>query len=128
MRLEECLFTKEHEWVHVEGGVARVGITEFAQKELGDIVYVNMGDVGRSAAAGESIGEIESVKAVAEVYAPVSGEITETNALLAESPEKVNSDPYGDGWLVMMTVQDAAETKRLMDFAAYQKYLAEVAH
>ncbi len=127
-RPEECLFTKDHEWLFIEGEVARVGITDFAQGELGDIVYVNMGDPGREVVAGSEMGEIESVKAVAEVYAPVSGEIVEVNPLLGDAPEKVNQDPQGDGWLVVIKPADKAQIDALMNFEAYQKYLQESAH
>ncbi len=127
-RPEDCLYTKEHEWLHLEGAAARVGITDFAQKELGDIVYVNMGETGRAVSAGQAVGEIESVKAVAEVYAPISGTVVEINPLLAESPEKINSDPLGDGWLITMSIKNPGETAALMNFAAYEKYLEESAH
>lgn len=127
-RPEDCLYTREHEWVHLEGAVALVGITDFAQKELGDIVYVNMGETGRSVTVGQAVGEIESVKAVAEVYAPISGQVVEINPVLGETPEKLNSDPLGDGWLIRMSVKDPAEAKTLMNFAAYQAYVEEAGH
>ncbi|HNX18874.1 MAG TPA: glycine cleavage system protein GcvH [Acidobacteriota bacterium] len=127
-RPEDCLYTKDHEWLHVEGELARVGITDFAQNELGDIVYVNMGEANRSVKAGDEMGEIESVKAVAQVYAPVAGEIVEINPGLDSAPDSVNHDPIGEGWLVMMKPADPAELKGLMDHAAYAKYLAEAAH
>lgn len=127
-RPEDCLYTKDHEWLHVEGELARVGITDFAQSELGDIVYVNMGEANRSVKAGDEMGEIESVKAVAQVYAPVAGEIVEINPGLDSAPDSVNHDPIGEGWLVMIKPADLAELKGLMDHAAYEKYLAEAAH
>lgn len=124
-RPEECLFTKEHEWLHIEGDVARVGITDFAQNELGGIVYVNMGEVGRTVTAGGEMGEIESVKAVAEVYAPVDGEVVEINAGLADAPEQVNTDPMGNGWLVRLRLSNPGQTGDLMDWAGYQKFLEQ---
>ena len=127
-RPEECRFTEQHEWVHVENGVARIGITDFAQGELGQIVYVNMGEVGRSVAAGDEIGEVESVKTVASVYAPVSGDVTQINGSLAEHPEHVNDDPFGAGWLVLLHAKDVSEANRLMDHAAYRKYLETAGH
>ncbi len=127
-RSEDCRYTKEHEWVHVEGDVARVGITDFAQGELGDIVYVNVGEAGRTLKQGDELGEIESVKAVAQVYAPVSGTVADVNALLGDAPEKINSDPLGEGWLVTLKLTNPAEASGLMDYAAYQAYLAESGH
>ncbi|MDQ7006223.1 MAG: glycine cleavage system protein GcvH [Acidobacteriota bacterium] len=127
-RPEDCLFTKDHEWLHVEGGKARLGITDFAQGELGDIVYVDLGEAGRSVARGEELGTIESVKAVAEVYAPVAGEVTALNDQLADAPEKVNEEPFGDGWLAVLEVADASELDGLMNFEAYQRFLEEEDH
>lgn len=127
-RPEDCLYTKDHEWLYVEGDVARVGITDFAQSELGDIVYVDLGDPGRSVSGGEELGTIESVKAVAEVFAPVSGEIVEINQGLADAPERVNEDPMGEGWLVTVKPSSPSEVEKLMDHAAYQKYLEEEGH
>ena len=127
-RPEDCLFTKTHEWVHREGDEVLVGISTFAQQELGDIVYVNLGETGRGLKTGEQLGEIESVKAVAEVYAPVSGSVVAVNAVLADSPEKVNKDPYGDGWLARIKLQAPAELDGMMNFAAYTKYMAEEGH
>jgi glycine cleavage system H protein len=127
-RPEDCLFTKTHEWVYREGDEALVGISDFAQQELGDIVYVNLGETGRSLKTGEQLGEIESVKAVAEVYAPVSGSVVAVNAVLADSPERVNKDPYGEGWLARVKLQALGELDGMMDFAAYAKYMAEEGH
>ena len=127
-RQEECLYTKEHEWVLRDGDEIVVGITDFAQQELGDIVYVDMGDPGREVAAGEAIGDIESVKAVAQVYAPVGGIVTAINEALADSPEKVNQDPFGEGWLVRMKPTDPGELDGLMDHEAYRRFLDEEGH
>ena len=123
---QDCRFTRDHEWIHVDAdGIATVGITDFAQKELGDIVYIQMGEPGRAVRAGEQIGEIESVKAVAEFYAPASGEITEVNGALAEAPELVNSEPMEGGWLVRFRLADASELEALMTWDAYERFLSE---
>ncbi len=127
-RPEECRFTPEHEWIYPDGEGAVVGITDFAQQELGDIVYLNLGESGRSVKVGDELGEIESVKAVAEFYAPASGEIVAINADLADHPEKVNQDPFGGGWLVRIKLADASSLSQLMDFASYKKFLEESAH
>ena len=112
-------YTKEHEWVRVEGGVASMGITDFAQSELGDIVYVELPAVGRTVAQGDVLGTIESVKAVSELYAPVSGTVAETNALLSDKPETINSDPHGAGWICKLTLTAPAEVDALLDAGAY---------
>ena len=112
-------YTKEHEWVRVEGGVAAMGITDFAQSELGDIVYVELPAVGRTVAQGDVLGTIESVKAVSELYAPVSGTVTETNALLSDKPETINGDPHGAGWICKLTLTAPAEVDALLDAGAY---------
>jgi len=112
-------YTKEHEWVQAAGGVATCGITEFAQGELGDIVYVELPEVGKTVASGEVLGTIESVKAVSEVYAPVSGKVSETNALLSDKPETVNQDPHGAGWICRIAMSAPSEIEGLMDAAAY---------
>ena len=116
-------YTKEHEWVHVEGNIATIGITDHAQHELGDIVYVDLPKVGANAEAGKTFGSVESVKAVSDIYAPVSGEIVEINEGLSSAPESLNSDPHGAAWLikVRMTTQD--EIKQLMTTAQYQEYV-----
>lgn len=126
---KDCRYTRDHEWIHLDAeGIATVGVTDFAQQELGDIVYVQMGEPGRALNAGDQLGEIESVKAVAEVYAPVSGEIAEVNPRLAESPELVNSDPMGSGWLARIRPSDPGELDKLMTLEAYEKFLSEEAH
>lgn len=113
-------YTKDHEWILLEGNIATVGITEFAQRELGDIVYVDIDSVGKSFAAEAVFGTVEAVKTVSDLFLPVAGTITEVNQGLGGAPELVNSDPYGEGWMVKMTVNDPAEVAALMDAAAYQ--------
>jgi glycine cleavage system H protein len=118
-------YTREHEWVRLEGGVGIIGITEYAQSELGDVVFVDLPEKGRALAAGEELGTIESVKAVSEIYAPVSGEVLEVNEALRDHPEKVNGDPYGDGWLVKVRVGDRPEIDRLLSSEAYRSHVEE---
>ena len=118
-------YTKEHEWVRVEGDVAVVGITDHAQQELGDIVYVDLPKSGVTIQKGKSFGSVESVKAVSDIYAPVSGTITEINEALTTAPEKINEDPHGDAWLVKIKLSDASELKQLLSAEDYQKYLGE---
>jgi glycine cleavage system H protein len=114
-------YTKEHEWVQPAGGVATVGITDFAQHELGDIVYVELPEIGRAVESGEVLGTIESVKAVSEIYAPVSGTITEVNTLLNDKPETINLDAQGAGWICKLKLAQLSELDELMDAAAYGK-------
>ena len=116
---ENLLYTKEHEWVRLEGDIATVGITDFAQRELGDIVYVEVETVGKSLNAGEVFGTVEAVKTVSDLYLPVSGTITELNPALASSPELVNSDPYGDGWMIKMKVDNTGDVNGLLKSGAY---------
>jgi glycine cleavage system H protein len=111
-------YTKDHEWVRVSGGQARVGITDYAQKQLGDIVYLELPDVGRKVNKGDVFGTIESVKAVSELYAPVSGEVTEVNTALTEKPESVNKDPHGS-WMIALQVSNSGDTADLLDAAKY---------
>lgn len=118
-------YTKEHEWVRVEGDTGVIGITDHAQKELGDIVYVDLPKLGAVIEAGKSLGSVESVKAVSDIYAPVSGEVIEVNGLLTPSPEKLNEDPHGEAWLVKMKLSALEEINKLMSAADYQKYLGE---
>lgn len=113
-------YTKDHEWIKLEGTTATIGITEFAQRELGDIVYVEIETVGKDLAAESVFGTVEAVKTVSDLFLPVSGKILETNPALAGAPELVNNDPYGEGWMVKMTVENPAEVEKLMDAAAYQ--------
>lgn len=120
---EELLYTRDHEWVRVDGNIASVGITDHAQKELGDIVFVELPQIGTRVAAKESLGTVESVKAVADVYSPLSGDIIATNPKLQKAPELLNSDPHGDGWLVQLKVRDRAETEALMSAEEYEAFL-----
>jgi len=117
-------YTKDHEWIKLDGNVATIGITDYAQRELGDIVYVEVETVGKSLKAGEIFGTVEAVKTVSDLFLPVDGTITELNAALANSPESVNSDPYGEGWMVKMTVNNPADVEALMDAAAYDAQVA----
>lgn len=118
-------YTKEHEWVKAEGATGTIGITHYAQAELGDVVFVELPKVGTQIKSGQSFGTVESVKAVSEIFSPVSGEVVETNSALADSPEKINQDPHGAGWLVKVRLADSKEVAALMDAAAYQAYIAE---
>jgi glycine cleavage system H protein len=113
-------YTKDHEWVSLNGNVATVGITDFAQSELGDIVFVEVETVGKALGTGEIFGTVEAVKTVSDLFLPVAGTITELNPALAGSPELVNTDPYGDGWMVKMTVSNPAEVDALLDAAGYK--------
>jgi glycine cleavage system H protein len=112
-------YTKSHEWVRVEGDVATIGITDYAQSELGDVVYVDLPTPGRAVQAGETFGSVESVKTVSDVYAPVSGLITEANDALGAQSELVNSDPYGNGWMVKIRLDDVSQIEGLMDAEGY---------
>lgn len=116
-------YTKEHEWIHVDGGVATIGITDHAQHELGDIVYVDLPKTGSGAEAGKTFGSVESVKAVSDIYAPVSGEIVEVNEGLATAPETLNQDPHGKAWLIKVRMSAPDELKQLMTAAEYQEYV-----
>ena len=118
-------YTKEHEWVRAEGDAATVGITDYAQHELGDVVYVEMPKPGTKLTAGQSFGTVESVKAVSDIYAPVAGEVTEVNAALADTPEMINKDPHGKAWLVKLKLANASEVSKLMNAAAYEAYIAD---
>jgi len=113
-------YTKEHEWILVEGSVGTIGITEFAQSELGDVVFVDLNTEPRGVAAGESLGSIEAVKTVSEVYAPCGGKLIEVNTELADHPELVNTDPYNAGWMLKIEIADLAELNNLLDSAAYK--------
>ena len=116
-------YTKEHEWVHVQDNIATVGITDHAQHELGDIVYVDLPKIGSNAEAGKTFGSVESVKAVSDIYAPVSGEIIEVNEGLSSAPEKPNSDPHGAAWLIKIRVTTQDEIKALMTAGDYETYV-----
>jgi glycine cleavage system H protein len=117
-------YTKDHEWIKLDGDVATIGITDYAQRELGDIVYVEVETVGKSLNAGDVFGTVEAVKTVSDLFLPVDGTITELNASLANSPESVNNDPYGSGWMIKMTVNNPADVEALMDAAAYEAVVA----
>ena len=119
----DCLYTKEHEWLKVEGDQATVGITDHAQSELGDIVYVELPDVGDTFSSGEEFGSVESTKAVAEIFMPITGEILEVNEALDEGPDLVNTSPHQKGWLVKIRIEDESELDDLMDAKAYQAFV-----
>ena len=125
---DDLKYTKEHEWLAVNGNVGTVGITHYAQSELGDIVYVELPASGSAVVAGEEFGTVESVKAVSEVFAPVSGEVLEVNASLASSPETINKDPYGEGWLLKIKLADPKDLGSMMNAAEYRKYIEEEAN
>jgi glycine cleavage system H protein len=116
-------YTKEHEWVHAQGDTATVGITDHAQSELGDIVYVDLPKVGSKVEAGKTFGSVESVKAVSDIYSPISGEVTGINELLATAPEKLNTDPHGDAWLIKVKMSAPNDDAALMTAADYQSYI-----
>jgi glycine cleavage system H protein len=113
-------YTKDHEWVKLEGNIATIGITDFAQRELGDIVYIDVTTIGKSLEAGDVFGTVEAVKTVSDLFLPVSGTISELNPALANSPESVNADPYGEGWMVKMVVNNPLDVDALLDAAAYE--------
>ena len=117
-------YTKEHEWIDVKGNLATIGITDYAQHELGDVVFVELPKPGTKIEAGKSFGTVESVKAVSEIYAPVGGEVIEANTELQNTPEKINTDPHGAAWLIKVRLMDAANLSGLMDAAAYEAYIA----
>lgn len=118
-------YTKDHEWIDVKGDVATIGITDHAQHELGDVVFVELPKPGAKIEAGKSFGTVESVKAVSEIYAPAAGEVTEANGELQNTPEKINSDPHGAAWLIKVRLANPAAVSSLMDAAAYEAYIAE---
>ena len=120
---EHFRYTKEHEWVDAQGDIAVVGITDHAQSELGDIVYVDLPKIGARVEAGKSLGSVESVKAVSDIYSPVSGEVIAINELLATAPEKLNSDPHGEAWLVKVRMSAPGDVSALMSAADYQAYV-----
>ena len=122
------MYTKDHEWVRIDGSTAIIGITEYAQSSLGDIVYVELPKTGALLEQGKPIGVVESVKAVSDIYAPVSGTVTDVNAAVEDDPAKVNGDPFGDGWLVRLTLSNANETKTLLNADAYDALVQAEAH
>lgn len=117
-------YTKDHEWIKLDGNIATIGITDFAQRELGDIVYVDINTVGQSLEAETVFGTVEAVKTVSDLFLPVAGTILEVNAVLNDKPESVNNDPYGEGWMVKVTVNNPADVEALMDAAAYSSSVA----
>jgi len=120
---QNLMFTQDHEWIRVEGDFAFVGVTDYAQSNLGDIVFLEIETVGETLAKGEAFGNIEAVKAVEELYMPVSGDVIEINPVLEASPELVNKDPYGEGWMVKIKLTDSAELAGLLDSIAYAKLI-----
>ncbi|HEY0787902.1 MAG TPA: glycine cleavage system protein GcvH [Thermoanaerobaculia bacterium] len=123
MEPRENRYARSHEYVHIDGDNAIVGISNYAQKELGDVVFVELPQVGTTLEAGDELGSIESVKAVSELFAPVSGEVIEVNEALTEKPDLVNSDPYGDGWMIKVRMADPSELEQLMDASDYDVYI-----
>jgi len=122
---ETLRYTKDHEWAKLEGKRARIGITDYAQTELTDVVYVELPPVGKVVKQGEPLGTVESVKAVSEIFAPVSGKVVEVNKALEEKPEIVNKDPYGEGWMVVLEASESTRADSLMDAAAYRKHIGD---
>jgi glycine cleavage system H protein len=122
---EDLRYTQEHEWVRVDGTTARVGITDYAQDALGDVVYVDLPPVGAAVAAMASCCEVESTKSVSEIFSPVSGSVAEVNSDLTDTPQMINEDPYGKGWIFAVEMTDAGELDGLMDAAAYSNFLEE---
>ena len=120
---DEFYYTKDHEWIKIEAGKAIVGITEFAQKQLGDVVYLELPKVGTQFESHQSLGVVESVKAVSDIYSPISGEIIEANEELNDSPELVNQDPHGKGWIIQLKIKDESELEKLMSASEYEKFL-----
>ena len=126
---EDNRYAKSHEYVHVEGNTGTIGITDYAQKELGDVVFVELPAVGQQLDAADELGSIESVKAVSELFSPVSGEVVEVNEVLSDKPDLVNTDPYGDGWMIRVRVSDPTEIDELMTAEEYDEYIEkESAH
>ncbi len=122
---EDCLYTEDHEWVYIEDEIATIGISEYAAGELGDIVYVELPDVGADVQQTDSIGTIEAVKTVAELFSPISGKVIEINDSLIDDPEIINRSPYEDGWFVKIEMNDKGELDNLLDFGKYQEFLGE---
>jgi glycine cleavage system H protein len=118
-------YTKDHEWIRIEGATGTIGITEYAQGELGDVVFVELPPVGKSMKQHETFGTIEAVKAVSDLYAPMSGSVTDVNAVVAATPDAVNKDPYGKGWLVKVKLSNSAESAELLDAAAYRSLVGK---
>ncbi len=127
MAKENLLFSKDHEWVRHENGTVVVGVTDYAQHELGDVVFVDLPAAGKELKKGDPAANIESVKAVSDVYSPVTGKVTEANAELGDHPELVNQDPFGEGWIFKMSIGQASELDELMDLKKYEEYLKGIA-
>lgn len=125
---EELLYTREHEWVKVDGNRARVGITSYAQEQLGDVVFVELPKVGTQVTQMKTFGVVESVKAISDLFAPLTGKVVEVNERLPGRPELVNSDPYGEGWMIVIELSNPAEVGQLMTAQQYEAYLSETAH
>ncbi len=123
-QLSNLRFTKDHEWISIDGNTATIGITDFAQKELGDIVFVDVDSIGNALNAGDVFGTVEAVKTVSDLFLPLSGTINELNAELANAPELVNTDPYGKGWMIKMTVDNPSDFDSLLDSAAYEALIS----
>ena len=117
---DDLRYSSDHEWVRLEDGKARIGITDYAQDALGDVVFVDLPEVGAAVAAGDSISEVESTKSVSDIYAPVAGTVAEVNTDLADTPERLNEDPYGEGWIFVLAVDDPGQVAGLLDAAAYR--------
>ncbi len=122
---ENLKYTKDHEWIRVEGNTGTIGITDFAQGELGDIVYVDVASVGQTLAKEAVFGTVEAVKTVSDLFLPLTGKILEFNSSLNDNPDKVNKDPYGDGWMVKISIDNAAEVNELLDVAAYKNLIGQ---
>lgn len=122
---EELKYTADHEWILVDGNSAKIGITDFAQGELGDVVFVDIDPNIEALTKGEPFGTIEAVKTVSDLYAPCSGKVTEINSLLADNPEKINTDPYGEGWMIKIEITDHSEVTDLLDNAAYKELIGQ---
>ena len=122
---EELRYTSDHEWVRLEGGRVRIGITDYAQDALGDVVFVQLPEPGAKVESGGSFSEVESTKSVSDIYAPVAGTVVEVNAELADAPQRLNEDPYGEGWICVIEPNDPAAFDQLMDAAAYQALIAD---
>ena len=122
---DDLRYTKDHEWVRVEGDLARVGITDYAQDALGDVVFVQVPETGAEVAMGAMVSEVESTKSVSEIYAPLAGTVTDANAELADAPERLNEDPYGDGWICAIRLSDPSQVDQLLDAAGYRGLIEE---
>lgn len=121
---ENLKYTQDHEWIAVDGELATIGITDYAQGELGDLVFIELPDVGAEVSQGHSFGTVEAVKAVSDLFAPVSGEVVEINARLSDDPETVNKDPYGEGWMIKVRISNVDELEKLLNAAAYKELVA----